>query len=67
METSPDQFTKNQAFEMIRQFGFEVALDKAEYLRDMNAPGSYSYATHNAVVKAIVEFRNAGAMFRTVN
>ena len=66
MNQQIEQFHRNQAFEMVRQMGFDAALDRAESLRDMNAMGTYSYATHNAVAKAIIEFRDAGAMFRTV-
>jgi hypothetical protein len=61
-----DRQTIISAFELVRKHGFTEAQRLSDQWRDMNSPGTTSYAMHNAVCKQIREFATVGAMFRPV-
>jgi hypothetical protein len=62
-----DTQARNAAFEMVRMHGFVEAQRLAEYARDMNSEGTYTFAAHNAVCKWLYRFATTGTSFRTVD
>jgi hypothetical protein len=63
-KTMTDKQTVNQAFELVRKHGFIEAQRLATQWRDMNAPGTASFAMHNALCKQLHQFATVGAMYR---
>jgi hypothetical protein len=55
-----------QAFELARVHGLDAALRMAARWRDANAPGTISFALHNAVHRALLDFKASGSMFRLI-
>jgi DNA-binding LacI/PurR family transcriptional regulator len=66
-EMKMEEKTRNQAFEMVRQHGYNQALILAKQARDNNSPGTFTFAWNNQVVKHMELFATAGhiSMFRT--
>lgn len=54
------------AFELVRKHGFAKAQRLSDQWRYESAPGTMTFALHNAVSKRIAEFATVGAMFRPV-
>lgn len=51
---------EEQAYQMVRRFGYTEALIKIQWYRDQNSEGSASYAFHNAVAKTLRLFATVG-------
>lgn len=61
-----DRQTVISAFELIRKHGFAEAERLSAKWRDSNAPGTMSFALHNATWKQVREFAAGGSMYRPI-